>query len=63
MHDPTCLICGNTKDPALSWQDYCSLCATQTWGPAVIVSFMRQLANCQEQLGEAKAMLRLLHKG
>ena len=54
-HDE-CLICGARNDT--NWRSFCSLCATQTWGPAVVANFIEQLINCHDRLAEAEAKLR-----
>ena len=53
-----CIICGGPLD--VERQTWCSLCATMTWGPAVVAGFIQQLQDCHDRLAEAEARLRML---
>jgi hypothetical protein len=57
-----CIICGGVNDSIPMWQTFCTECGRQTWGAAVIASFIEKTADCNERLAKAEATVRDLER-
>jgi hypothetical protein len=64
MDDPNaCVICGSENDSNLHWQTYCSNCAKETWGAAVVAKFIVEIEDLTERLKNCEAdRIRLQNK-
>jgi uncharacterized protein YgfB (UPF0149 family) len=45
-----CIICGGVNDSSPSWQTFCLNCSKETWGAAVVASFIKLAQDCQDKV-------------
>jgi hypothetical protein len=55
-----CVICGGVNDATVAWQTFCTICAKETWGAAVVSKLIGTLTDCHDRLAACEAELREL---
>jgi hypothetical protein len=57
-----CLICGGINDSTPTWQTYCLSCGRETWGAAVVASFIKLAQDYQDKATELETVVLALRK-